>query len=117
MAHDQATPGYGTERMSLSPAPAFLVFVYLQALDVLTTLAFLKMSVEEANPLVRHAMAWAGSPLGGLLLVKMAALALGAVCWKGGRIRLLRRANFFYAALVAWNLVCLLLGMDRRALE
>lgn len=117
MAHDQATPGCGAERYSLSPPRAFLIYVYLQALDALTTLAFLKMSVEEANPLVRHAMAWAGSPLGGLLLVKMAALALGAVCWKGGRIRLLQRANVFFAALVAWNLVCLLLGMDPRALQ
>lgn len=115
MAHSQVSAGANSQVMNLSPARAFLIYAYLQALDLLTTLAFLMASVEEANPLVRQAMALAGSPLAGLVLVKMAALALGLVCWRTGRLRLLQRANVFFAALVAWNLVCLLLGLGRSA--
>jgi hypothetical protein len=115
MAHPQVSLGSTDQVISLSPARAFLVYSYLQALDLLTTLAFLMASVEEANPLVRQAMALTGSPLGGLVLVKLAALALGFFCWRTGRIRLLQRANVFFAGLVAWNLVCLLLGLGRLA--
>lgn len=100
--------------LQFSAARAFLVYAYLQALDVLTTLAFLMARVEEANPLVRQAMALAGSPLAGLLVVKLAALMLGLVCWRTGRLKLLQRANAFFAALVAWNLFCLLLGLAGR---
>jgi len=113
MAHPQVSLQGPGEGISLSPARAFLVYAYLQALDVLTTLAFLMARLEEANPLVRQAMAWTGSPLYGLLLVKTAALVLGWVCWRTGRLRLLERANVFFAILVAWNLVCLLLGLGR----
>ncbi|MCS7041721.1 MAG: DUF5658 family protein [Bryobacteraceae bacterium] len=113
MAHPQVSLRSADQAIHLSPARAFLIYAYLQALDVLTTLAFLMASVEEANPLVRQAIALAGSPLAGLLLVKLAALALGVICWRAGRIRLLQRANVFFAALVAWNLVCLLLGLGR----
>jgi hypothetical protein len=113
MAHPQVSLQGPGQAIRLSPARAFLVYAYLQALDLLTTLAFLLARVEEANPLVRHAMAWTGSPLFGLLLVKTAALALGWVCWRTGRLRLLERANSFFAVLVAWNLVCLLLGLAR----
>jgi hypothetical protein len=121
MAHPQVSLQGPGQAIRLSPARAFLVYAYLQALDLLTTLAFLLARVEEATlafllaraPLVRHAMAWTGSPLFGLLLVKTAALALGWVCWRTGRLRLLERANSFFAVLVAWNLVCLLLGLAR----
>jgi hypothetical protein len=115
MAHPQVSLGSTDQVSSLSPARAFLVYSYLQVLDLLTTLAFLMASVEEANPLVRQAMALAGSPLGGLVLVKLAALALGFFCWRTGRIRLLQRANVFFAGLVVWNLVSLLLGLGRLA--
>lgn len=82
-------------------------FVYLQALDVLTTLAFLGHGVQEANPLVRLALSLAPSPLGGLLALKVLALGLAAYCWRKGRRRLLGRMNIFFAVVVAWNLVAL----------
>ena len=44
-------------------------------LDLLTTLAFLLHGVQEANPVVRFALRYSSHPWGGLLLVKMLALA------------------------------------------
>jgi hypothetical protein len=87
-----------------------LQFMYLQMLDFLSTLAFLAHGVQEANPLVRAAMAWGGSPWSGLLAVKVLAVGLGLFCWKSGRIRLLARANAAFACLVVWNLVALIVG-------
>lgn len=94
--------------------PVLMQFAYLQGLDILTTLAFLLAGVQEGNPLIRAAIQLTGSPLPGLLVVKVSALLLGAFCWWRGRVRLLRRANLFFAGLVAWNLVCLILGLGRR---
>jgi hypothetical protein len=111
MTHPQAPFPSRSQVATLSPGRAFLVYAYLQALDVMTTLSFLMAGVQEANPLVRYAMAMAGSPLAGLLAVKLAALLLGLFCWSSGRVRLLQRANVFFAALVAWNLCCLVLGL------
>lgn len=89
---------------------ALLQYSYLQLLDLLTTLAFLIHGVQEANPMVRLAMASAPNPLGGLLLVKLAALALGFYCWRSDRMLLLVRINLLFALLIAWNLVALILG-------
>ena len=86
-------------------------FVYLQALDVLTTLAFLSRGVEEANPLVRLMMSWVPTRLGSLLCVKLLAVLLAVYCWRKGRQRLLGRVNVFFAALVAWNLVALVVAL------
>jgi hypothetical protein len=113
MAHPQVSIGARDQAVPLSPARTLLAYAYLQALDVMTTLAFLLAGVQEANPLVRQAIQWSGSPLAGLLLVKFAALLLGLFCWASGRVRLLQRANVFFAALVAWNLCCLVLGLGR----
>lgn len=85
-----------------------VLYCYLQLLDVLTTLAFLSIGVQEANPLVRSLMTLAHSPLAGLVLAKFVAVGLGAYCWRQQRWRLLGRANWFYAGLVVWNLFALL---------
>ena len=95
-------------RRTLGP---LLLYTYLQALDLMTTLAFMLAGVQEGNPVVRWAMVAAPNPLGGLVAVKVAALMLGVSCWGTGRLRLLRSVNLFYALLVAWNLVCLVLGL------
>jgi uncharacterized membrane protein len=87
-----------------------LQFVYLQILDVLSTLAFLRHGLEEANPLVRLAISGAHSPLGGLLALKLLGAGLAFYCWRQGRLRVLVRANVFFAVLVAWNLVALLVA-------
>ena len=85
-------------------------FTYLQLLDVLTTVAFLMYGVKEANPVVRMAMRLGSSPLWGLLALKGFAMVLALLCLRGGRLGLLVGVNIFFAALVAWNLVALILN-------
>ena len=93
---------------SRSPHPGVLaLFAYLQFLDLLTTVVFLAHGVREANPLVRLAILAAGSPLAALLLLKAAAVAAAFYCTVAGRMRLLRRVNVVFGALVVWNLVAL----------
>jgi hypothetical protein len=81
----------------------FLQYSYLQMLDFMTTLAFLLNGVGEANPVVRFALQYSSNPVGGLLVVKLVALALGIYCWRDGRQRLLGRINIIFDVLVAWN--------------
>ncbi len=88
-----------------------LLYAYLQVLDLLSTVAFLLSGVKEGNPLVVWAMGAAPHPMAGLVGVKVAAMGLGVFCWATRRIPLLRKVNVFFAALVAWNLGCLILGL------
>jgi len=83
-------------------------------LDFLTTVAFLLNGVEEGNPLVRWAIVAAPSPLLGLFLVKLFAVGLGVYCWQTGKLRLLSKINVGFAALIAWNLVSLILKSSYR---
>jgi hypothetical protein len=85
-----------------------LQFSYLQVLDFLTTIAFLLNGVQEANPIVKTAIAVSASPLAGLLAVKLIALMLGWYCWRLGKNVVLARTNMVFAALVAWNLIALI---------
>ena len=85
-------------------------YSYLQVLDFLTTIAFLVNGVAEGNPLVRFALSASSNPITGLLAVKALALLLGVYCWRLGKLQLLKRINFLFAALIAWNLVALILG-------
>jgi hypothetical protein len=57
--------------------------------------------------LIAGAFAVTHSPAVALALVKLGACGLGAYAWKSGRIRLLRRANIFFAACLVWNLAAL----------
>ena len=83
-------------------------YSYLQVLDFLTTVAFLLYGVQEANTVVRWLMEASSSPLYGLVIVKIAAIALGFFVWRAGRHRLLFRINIVFAVVVAWNLVALI---------
>jgi hypothetical protein len=87
---------------------SLVLFTYLQLLDLLTTVIFIIHGVKEANPLVKFALVAAPTPLVGLLLIKAAALALGAYCCWQGRQKLLVRMNVFFAALVSWNLFAMI---------
>lgn len=83
-------------------------YSYLQMLDFLTTIAFLMNGVQEGNPLVRWALVATPSPFLGLLLVKLAALGLGLYCWQSRKLQLLSKINLGFAALIAWNLLSLI---------
>ncbi len=102
------------QRVAPSNLRGLLFFAYMQALDLLSTLAFLLGGVEEANPIVRIAMGATSSPVFGLLAIKAAGVLLGVYCWRSGRTSLLEKVNVFYAALVAYNLCCLILGLAGR---
>ena len=78
------------------------VFLYLQVLDVLTTWLGFRMGLAEASPFVRLLMHW--GPLAGVLGSKAVALLLGAVCVWRGRYHVIHLINYWYAALVIWNL-------------
>lgn len=85
-----------------------VLLVVLQVLDVLTTLFFLRLGLEEGNPLVKWLMNFA-SRLESLAFLKVIAVVLLIV----GSMRkdykwLLPKANLFYIALVSWNIFCIL---------
>lgn len=90
-------------------------YSYLQVLDLLTTVAFLLHGVQEANPVVRMVLERAPSPIGGLVAVKIFAVLLGIYCWRAKRRGLLVTVNVFFAAVVAWNLVALIVASAGRA--
>jgi uncharacterized protein DUF5658 len=85
-------------------------FTYLQILDFLTTIAFLVNGGREGNPLVRLALGLAGNPIAALLAVKVLAVFIGIYCWRMRRERLLSHINVVFAAVVAWNVIALILG-------
>jgi hypothetical protein len=85
-------------------------FFYLQVLDILTTLAFLLNGVKEANPLVQLALEAGPSPLAGLVAIKVVAAVLAIYCVRRSRLRLLARVNLFFAALITWNLLILIVS-------
>jgi hypothetical protein len=91
-----------------APMSLLWEFIYLQILDVLTTVTFLMQGVKEANPVVNWAIATAPHPLGGLILLKLFAVALAVYCVIRSRHRLLRNVNIFFACLVVYNLVVII---------
>lgn len=90
--------------------PTLVQYSYLQLLDLLTTIAFLLHGVNEGNPLVRYAMQWSPNPIAGLAGIKLAALVLGLYCWRTEKLGLLSKVNVMFAALVAWNIMALIIG-------
>jgi hypothetical protein len=117
LADAEPLPAGAVEAPPLSVSPmtvTLLNYAYLQVLDLLTTSAFLLAGVREANPLVLLAMRVAPNAIVGLIAVKSMALLLGLICWRTSRARLLKAATAFYAVLVAYNLVCLILGLAVR---
>lgn len=101
--------------IELVPA-LILQYSYLQVLDFLTTVAFLLTGVQEGNPLVRFALESAPTPLSGLIMVKLSALLLGFYCLRMNKTKLLSWINVLFAAVVAWNMVALIIGACQRPL-
>jgi len=91
-----------------------LQYSYLQVLDFMTTLAFLVNGIQEGNPLVNYAIRYGPTPLGGLFLIKLAAVGLGVYCWRFGKIKLLGRMNIMFAIVVTWNLAALIVASVTR---
>jgi len=83
------------------------VFLFLQMMDVLTTWLGLKLHCAEASPFIRYLMQM--GPLAGLIGAKVIAVLLGGYCVYRQRFRVIQIINYFFAALVTWNMAMLLL--------
>jgi hypothetical protein len=82
------------------------VFIYLQLLDLLTTLVGFRMGASEASPFIRVLMHV--GPAAGVVMAKVLALGLGALCIYLERTNLMRLATYWYGGLVVWNLMVML---------
>lgn len=82
------------------------IFIYLQLLDLLTTLVGFRLGAAEASPFIRVLMH--AGPAAGVLLSKLVALALGGLCVYVKKLNLIRWVSYWYAGLVVWNLMVML---------
>ena len=82
------------------------VFIYLQLLDLLTTLVGFKLGASEASPFIRMLMH--AGPAAGVAAAKVLALGLGGLCIYLRKRHLIRWATYWYGGLVVWNLMVLL---------
>jgi len=93
------------------PAPSLTVFVALQTLDILTTLLGLQLGAREASIFVGQVMQ--AGPVAGLLVSKILAVLLVSVALKFKRPRVVVFLNFWFAAVITWNLAMILLSIIR----
>ena len=82
------------------------IFVYLQLLDLLTTLVGFKLGAKEASPFIRLLMH--AGPAAGVMASKLLSLALGGLCIYYKKNHLIRWVSYWYGGLVVWNLMVLL---------
>jgi len=82
------------------------IFIYLQLLDLLTTLVGFRLGAAEASPFIRMLMH--AGPGTGVMLSKLLALGLGGLCVYLRKHHLIRWATYWYGGLVVWNLIVML---------
>ena len=78
------------------------VFVFLQLLDIMTTLIGFRLGASEASPFIR--LLTTLGPTTGVFLSKGIAIGLGGACIQIKRMHLIRYINYWYACLIVWNL-------------
>ena len=83
-----------------------LVFLCLQLLDMLTTVIGLRFGAGESSFFVARLLRF--GPMPGLLLSKAFALFFALTALSYNRQRLIRFVNFWFAGVVAWNLLVVL---------
>ena len=84
----------------------YQVFVYLQLLDLLTTLLGFRLGAAEGSPFIRLLMQ--SGPAAGLIASKVLALGIGALCVYVNKRHIIRWISYWYGGLVVWNLMVLL---------
>ena len=84
----------------------YQVFVYLQLLDLLTTLVGFRIGAAEASPFIRVLMH--AGPAAGVIVSKVLALGIGALCVYLNKAHVVRWITYWYAGLVVWNLMVML---------
>jgi hypothetical protein len=86
------------------------VFLYLQVLDILTTLIGFSLGNTEASPVVRMMVHW--GPFTGLVLSKILAVSLATTCLLLHKRKLILLINYWYGAVIVWNLYTTLRVLD-----
>jgi len=86
----------------------YQVFVYLQLLDLLTTLVGIRIGAAEASPFIRVLMH--AGPAVGVFASKVLALGIGAVCVAVNKGHLIRWISYWYGGLIVWNLMVMLVA-------
>lgn len=87
------------------------IFIYLQLLDLLTTLVGFKLGASEASPFIRMLMH--AGPAAGVAVSKLIAVGLGGLCIYMKKQHLIRWATYWYSALIVWNLMIILSAPGR----
>ena len=90
------------------PTPSLTVFIFLQVLDILTTLLGLEMGAQESSMFLGRLMR--AGPVAALLIAKIIAVLLVAMAMKFKRPRMVVFLNYWFAVVVSWNLAVLLLS-------
>ncbi len=87
----------------LKQRPSLTVFVFLQVLDVLTTLIGLRLGAGEASAFVGSLMHLGLVP--GLMISKILAVLLVLIALRRKKPQIVVMANIWFAGLVTWNLL------------
>jgi hypothetical protein len=87
----------------LKQRPSLSVFVFLQVLDVLTTLIGLRLGAGEASAFVGSLMHLGLIP--GLMISKILAVLLVLIALRRKKPQIVVMANIWFAGLVTWNLL------------
>lgn len=90
------------------PAPTLILFLSLQVLDVLTTLIGLHYGAQEGSSFIGHLLRT--GPLNGLIISKIIAAGLAAFAVFLNRRRLVVFLNFWFGAVVLWNVVAIVMA-------
>jgi hypothetical protein len=87
----------------LKQRPSITVFIFLQILDVLTTLIGLRLGAGEASAFVGSLMHLGLVP--GLMISKILAVLLVLIALRRKKPQIVVIANIWFAGLVTWNLL------------
>ena len=91
------------------PAASLTTFVVLQVLDILTTMMGLQMGAHEASMFIGRLMQV--GPVAALLIAKLFAVLLVAAAMRFKRPRVVVFLNYWFAVVVSWNLVMIVVTL------
>ena len=94
------------------PAPSLTLFVALQVLDVFTTVIGLHLGAAESSAFIGRLMQV--GPVAALLIAKIFAVMLVAIALRMQRPHLVVFLNFWFTAIVSWNLLMILITGFRK---
>lgn len=83
---------------------SLILFVVLQVADIVSTLVFLAIGVQEANPAVR-VLLHVFTPLVSLALVKAFGIGFGIAWYRLGRS--FTKINILFSLLILWNVIAI----------